>query len=73
MTIQSSVQIGDFARVGNYENDIATLLYYYQPVTTTLPDKISKYVNETDLEEINGVVSEIQKRISLIENFSYDN
>ena len=39
---------GNFARVGIYENDIATLLHYYQPDMPTLLSELSKYVNETD-------------------------
>lgn len=61
---------GNFARVGIYENDIATLLHYYQPDTGALLSEISKYVNETDFEEIKGVVSDIQKRIHRFKNES---
>ncbi|MBI1793772.1 MAG: hypothetical protein HYR70_06235 [Chloroflexi bacterium] len=61
---------GNFARVGIYENDIATLLHYYQPDMAALLDEISKYVNETDFEEIKGVVSDIQKRIKRFKNES---
>lgn len=55
---------GNFARVGIYENDIATLLHYYQPDINALLDELSQYVSETDFEEIKGIVSDIQKRIS---------
>lgn len=61
---------GNFARVGIYENDIATLLYYYQSDTAALLDEISKYVNETDFEKIRGIVSDIQKRINRFKNES---
>ncbi|OQY97706.1 MAG: hypothetical protein B6D41_03120 [Chloroflexi bacterium UTCFX4] len=61
---------GNFARVGIYENDIATLLHYYQPDMVVLLDEISKYINETDFEEIKGVVSDIQKRIKRFKNES---
>jgi len=54
---------GNFARVGIYENDIATLLYYYQPDVTPLLSEISAYVSNTDLEEIKGIVGDIQRRI----------
>ncbi|MCC7117173.1 MAG: hypothetical protein IT310_01505 [Anaerolineales bacterium] len=60
----------NFARVGIYENDIATLLHYYQPDTTALLDEISKYVNETDFEEIKGIMSDIQNRIKRFKNDS---
>lgn len=61
---------GNFAKVGIYENDIATLLHYYQPDTGTLLSEISKHVNETDFEEIKGIVSDIQKRITRFKNES---
>ena len=54
---------GNFARVGIYENDIATLLHYYQPDVPSLLNELSKYVNENDFAEIKGVVSDIQNRI----------
>ena len=54
---------GNFARVGIYENDIATLLHDYQPDMPALLNELSKYVNQNDLAEIKGVVSDLQKRI----------
>lgn len=61
---------GNFARVGICENDIATLLHYYQPDMPALLNELSKYVNETDLAEIKGVVTEIQNRIKRLKNES---
>ena len=61
---------GNFARVGIYENDIATLLHYYQPDIPSLLNELSKYVNATDLSEIKGVVSDIQNRINRFKNES---
>jgi hypothetical protein len=54
---------GNFARVGIYENDIATLLHYYQPDMPSLLSELSRHVNENDLSEIKSVVSDIQNRI----------
>ena len=54
---------GNFARVGIYENDIATLLHYYEPDMPSILSELSKYVNENDFAEIKGVVSDIQNRI----------
>ncbi|MBI5351223.1 MAG: hypothetical protein HZB50_01150 [Chloroflexi bacterium] len=54
---------GNFARVGIYENDIATLLHYYKPDMPSLLRELSGYVNENDLSEIKSVVSDIQNRI----------
>lgn len=61
---------GNFARVGIYENDIATLLHYYQLDMDALLSEISKYLNETDFEEIIGVASDIQKRVKRFKNES---
>ena len=61
---------GNFARVGIYENDIATLLHDYQPDISPLLSELSQYVNESDLTEIKGVVSDIQKRIKRFKNES---
>ena len=61
---------GNFARVGIYENDIATLLHDYQPDMSALLNELSNYVNENDLTEIKGVISDIQKRIQRFKNES---
>ena len=61
---------GNFARVGIYENDIATLLHYYQPDMPSLISELSKYVNENDLAEIKGVLSDVQNRIKRFKNES---
>src|ERR1041384_5035855 len=61
---------GNFARVGIYENDIATLLHDYQPNMSSLLSELSQHVNESDLAEIEGVVSEIQNRIKRFKNES---
>jgi predicted nucleotidyltransferase len=59
---------GNFARMGIYENDIATLLHYYQPDVPSLLNELSKYVNENNLAEIKDVVSDIQNRIKRFKN-----
>lgn len=59
---------GNFARVGIYENDIATLIHYYQPDMSALLRELSNYVNENDFAEIKGVVSDIQNRIKRFKN-----
>jgi hypothetical protein len=61
---------GNFARVGIYENDIATLLHYYQPDMPSLLMELSNYVNKNDFTEINGVISDIQNRIKRFKNES---
>lgn len=59
---------GNFARVGIYENDIATLLHYYQSDVPTLMVEMAKYVNESDLAEIKSIVTEIQYRLKRFKN-----
>lgn len=54
---------GNFARVGIYENDVATLLHYYQPDISALLVELANYVNDNDLVEIKSIVAEIQERI----------
>ncbi len=56
---------GNFARVGIYENDIATLLHYYEPDMPSLLSELSKYVNENDFAEIK-VLSQIFKIVSSV-------
>ena len=68
--LPSMYRQGNFARVGIYENDIATLLHDYQPDISPLLSELSQYVNESDLSEIKGVVSDIQKRIKRFKNES---
>ncbi len=61
---------GNFARVGIYENDIATLLHYYQPDGSTLLMELSKYMDESDLVEIKSILTDIQNRINRFKNES---
>ncbi|MDW8319569.1 MAG: hypothetical protein RMN53_17220, partial [Anaerolineae bacterium] len=53
---------GNFARVGIYENDIATLIHYYRPNVDGLLDELSRYLAEPDLAEVRKVVAELQRR-----------
>jgi hypothetical protein len=61
---------GDFVRVGIYENDIATLLYYYQPDEDGLLRELSRYVSESDSAEIRNIVTDIQNRTNRFKNQS---
>jgi hypothetical protein len=58
---------GNFARVGIYENDIATLIHDYQPDMPGLLKELSGFVDEPDFEEINNIVADIQNRIKRFE------
>lgn len=61
---------GNFARVGIYENDVATLLHYYQPDISTLLTELDNYVNDSDLAEIKSIVADVQSRIRRFKNDS---
>ncbi|HXG68217.1 MAG TPA: hypothetical protein VNO70_24185 [Blastocatellia bacterium] len=58
---------GNFARVGLYENDIATLMQAYKPQLEPLFSELSHYVSHTDLSAIREIVDEIQERIQRFE------
>jgi hypothetical protein len=47
---------GNFARVGIYENDIATLFHDYEPDANTLLTELANYVSESDLAEIKSII-----------------
>ena len=68
--LPSLYQQGNFSRVGIYENDIATLLYDYQPDVSKLLTELSGYVSESDLAEIKNILADIQQRIRRFKNES---
>jgi hypothetical protein len=54
---------GSFERVGIYENDIATLMYAFNPKTEPLFAELKKHLNETDMDEAHRIITEIETRI----------
>ena len=54
---------GSFARVGIYENDIATLMHAYQPQLEPLLIELSHHLSETDLAAVRDILADIQERI----------
>jgi len=54
---------GNFARVGLYENDVATLVEAYRPSLEPLLSELYDYLSPTDLAAVRDIVSEIQGRI----------
>jgi len=54
---------GNFARVGIYENDIATLLHDYRPPLNPLFDELARHLSDTDLAAVREVVDAIEQRI----------
>jgi hypothetical protein len=55
---------GNFARVGLYENDIATLLFYHQSDTSEIISELSPFVSVQDQAAIQDIVSDVEQRIS---------
>ncbi len=58
---------GDFARVGIYENDVATLLHAYEPDINVLLLELESFMGATDLQEIDAIVKDLQTRFSRFE------
>ena len=54
---------GSFARVGIFENDVATLMHAYQPPVASLIQELSNYLSATDLAEVREILAEIEARI----------
>lgn len=54
---------GDFTRVGLYENDVATLLFYHRPTIMHLVNELRAYMSEQDIAAIQDIVADIEQRI----------
>jgi hypothetical protein len=61
---------GNFTRVGLYENDVATLMHFHNPLIEPLLDKLATYLSSNDLTQVREIVDEIQQRISRFEKRS---
>lgn len=54
---------GSFERVGIYENDIATLMYTFNPKMDVLLKEVGKHLNKDDRVEAQKIVTDIETRI----------
>ena len=54
---------GNFARVGLYENDIATLLFYHQPNLAQIEQELQKYLSASDFEAVQKILADLRSRI----------
>jgi hypothetical protein len=54
---------GSFERVGIYENDLASLIYAYNPIMEPLFEELNKYLNKNDMTEARQIVADIEARI----------
>jgi hypothetical protein len=61
---------GDFARVGLYENDVATLMFYHAPPMEDIIAELGTFVSQPDRDAIQEIVADLQQRIS---RFSREN
>lgn len=54
---------GSFERVGIYENDLALLMYTFNPDIDVLLDELSIHLNDSDMAKVRHIVKDIQARI----------
>ena len=54
---------GDFSRVSLYENDIAVLMYEYEPDIERLLEAVGEYVGEGDRASLHDILAEIKARV----------
>lgn len=64
---------GNFARVGIYENDVATLMQLYRPAVAPILNEVAKHLSATDLKAVNEIIGEIQQRITRFQQRSDQN
>lgn len=54
---------GNFARIGLYENDVATLIQAYNPGLEELLSELEDHLSTTDLAAVKDILNDIQRRI----------
>jgi len=65
--LPSLYRLGNFAKVGIYENDVATLMHAYHPAREPLFEELARHLSETDLAELWAIMAEIEQRIARFE------
>lgn len=58
---------GNFARVGLYENDIATLMQLYDPTLEPLLAELADHLSTTDLDAVRDILTDLKRRIDRFE------
>lgn len=58
---------GDFARVGLYENDVATLMQAYRPPLEPLIAELEGHLSPIDLAAVREIVADLRRRIERFE------
>jgi hypothetical protein len=54
---------GDFSRVGIYENDVATLMFYHKPNMAKLVEELKLFVSEQELAAIEDIIRDLEQRL----------
>lgn len=49
--------------MGLTENDVATLIHYYQPQLEPLFEELASHLSNTDLRTLQEIMGEIQQRL----------
>ncbi|MFV9504528.1 MAG: hypothetical protein AB4911_08165 [Oscillochloridaceae bacterium umkhey_bin13] len=57
---------GDFARVGLYENDIATLMFYHQPDMAAISTELAAFVSAQDRQALDEIIADLQRRVTRV-------
>lgn len=57
-------RLGNFARVGLYENDIAVLLHDYRTPLAPIWKELARHMNADDLKSTRQIANEIETRIA---------
>ncbi len=55
---------GDFARVGLYENDVATLMFYHTPKIQEIVVELAPFVSDQDKTAIQEIILDLEQRIA---------
>jgi len=55
---------GDFVRVGLYENDVATLMFYHAPNMSEILAELTPFVSPQDMSAIQDIISDLEQRIA---------
>ena len=55
---------GNFARVGLYENDIATLIQKFEPKAEQLLSQLEPFLDRHDRDELQGILVDVRQRIA---------
>ena len=62
-SLPSLYRQGSFERVGMYENDLASLIYVFDPDMVPLLKELRGHLNDNDMAEAQQIVKDIQTRI----------